>query len=225
MNRQPMYHVFHAGAKLAAAAAVLGFAAHAATARAEEPNPSPGLDGVDVRLCTEGWDADLRYCSSPDEVIASQTSQTRVFDAGPRATVTLEGSFRFTAAELAAAGELGHPRAIVYGPIHGTYEAQLAAWIWGTLFRNNDALDGFTGVHTEIHEYVVGDPGLGLDTSFTRQYGKEFAFMPHAIFVTIPHYVSIYLDQSLPGMMPNPGIGTPNTLDGQVWGMQGAPPY
>lgn len=220
MNRDLLRNTFLTSTTVAAAAAVLALAAHATTARAEEPNPSPALDGVQVRLCTDGWDVDARYCSASGEVIATQTSQPRLFDAGPDAEVTLPGSFRFTAVELAEAARYGLPRAVVFGPIYGVYEGEVAGYIWGTLFRDNDAYAGYTGVHTEVHQNYLGDPALGLDTSFTRQYGKEFAFIPHALFNTIPYYVTIYLDQSLPGMQANPGIGTPNTLDGQVWGMQ-----
>lgn len=218
-------NMFRTGAGLFATAIALVLAIQVTAVRAEEPNPDPGLDGVTVRLCTESADVSNVYCSSPGEVIATQIAQERTFavsiDGG---AMTLPGSFRFTSSELAQAG--GLPRAVVYGPIQGLYEQFGSAYFWGVMFRDNIISQWFDDNPTEVSVGALGSPGMGLDLSHTRQYGKDFAFNPLAAFHAQPYYVTIYLDQSLNNYpVPNPGIGTPTTLDGQVWGSQNRPPY
>lgn len=196
---------------------LLGMAATPAAIKAETTNPQPGLDGATVRLCEEGLDADGNYCSSPGETLATQTAITRVFTTlgGP---ATLPGTYRFTSAELASGN--GGPRAVVFGPISGTYSGYASAWIWGFLCKNASLQQPLVGIPTELHQTTLGAPGAGLATSQTGSVGREYTFPPLATFYQTPYYVTVYLDQSLPGGPANPGIGSPNTLDGQVWGWQ-----
>lgn len=218
-------NMLRTGAGLIAIVTALALAIQVTAVRAEEPDPSPGLDGVTVRLCTESADVSNVYCSSPGEVIATQIAETRTFDVIPNGgTMTLPGSFRFTSSELAQAG--GLPRAVVYGPIQGFYEGIGSAYFWGVMFRDNVITQFFNDNPTEVSAGALGSPGMGLDLSHTRQFGKDFGFTPYAAFQAQPYYVTIYLDQSLSNYpVTNPGIGTPTTLDGQVWGRQNRPPY
>lgn len=196
---------------------LLGVAGTPAAVKAETSNPQPGFDGVIVRLCTEGADIDNLYCSSQNEILASQTATTRTYTSSG-GTVALPGTYQFTNAQLSSGG--GSPRAVVFGPISGTYSGFGSAWIWGYLFKNATIGQPADGIPTELFSYALGAAGAGLANSRSGSVGREFAFTPLAQFNFAPYYVSVYLDQALPGGLANPGIGTPNTLDGQVWGWQ-----
>lgn len=88
-------NMLRTGAGLVVASTMLALAVQATAVRAEEPNPSPGLDGVVVRLCTESHDFDSVYCSSPNELIAAQPAETRTFIFNTEGvTMTLPGSDR-----------------------------------------------------------------------------------------------------------------------------------
>ncbi|MBK7780637.1 MAG: hypothetical protein IPJ58_07685 [Ardenticatenia bacterium] len=207
----------------ASAALLVGLLCLAGTpvaTQAETSNPLPGLDGVTVRLCTETADADNLYCSSPGEVLNTQTAISRVYNSGNGgSSPVLPGTYRFTSAQLQASS----PRAVVFGPISGLYAGLGSAWIWGYLFKNGTIGQDVDGIPTELFSYALGAPGTGIATSYTGTVGQEFGYLPLAEFISRPYYVTLYLDQVIPGGLPNPGIGQVNTLDGQVWGWQVIP--
>lgn len=215
-------NMLRTGTGLVATAIVLALAVHVTAVRAEEPDPSPGLDGVVVRLCTESADIGSVYCSNQGEIIASQAAQTREFDLNRSqgTKVTLPGSFRFTASQLNQAG--GLPRAVVYGPIQGFYEGRNSAWFWGVMFRDDHVEQYYFDNPTELFDYGLGTPGYGLELSPTAEYALDFAYSTFADFGHKAYYVTIYLDQSV-GPLANPGIGSPASLGGQVWGRQQPP--
>lgn len=204
------------------AGALVAFASEPRGSSAEEPNPKPGLPTVVVQLCIESADFNNIYCD-PGEVIASQVSETRTYPMWGGGEMTLPGTYQFTQAELNQAP--GSPRAVVFGPIHGIYEGYPSAWIWGAIWKNGTLGQPYwlPGVPTELFRGALGNPSTGLDLSRSGEFQKEFAFYPHAQFAFDPYYVVVYLDQSVSGQIANPGIGNPNTLDGQVWGMDVSP--
>ncbi len=206
-----------------AGVALLGLASSPAGVGAEEPDPQPGLDNVTVRLCIESpFDLDRRYCG-PGEILAQQTSTERTYELYGGGQTTLPGTFQFLSSDLNQGG--GAPRAVVFGPISGTYEGYTAAFLWGVLFRDG-ILGGnyhLTGYSTEIFQTTLGPVGNGLDGSYTGEFNLEYGFQPWVRFGTFPYYVALYLDESLPGMLPPPALPPLSTIDGQVWGWSSAP--
>ncbi len=207
-----------------AGVALLGLASSPAGVGAEEPDPQPGLDNVTVRLCVESNDSGNTYCDR-NEVLATQQSATRAFPVGTGGNpMTLAGTFSFSSSQL----ESDFPRAVVFGPISGIYQGISQAWLWGSLWRDGTIGEGFflEEIPTELFVGGLGAPGAGLDFSSTSQYNREYAFQPLAWFGMSAYYVVLYLDATPPGYpgLANPGIGDPDTLDGQVWGWSAAPP-